>query len=224
MASSPNPSVDPARLVAERRARLNATLEAAGADALLTSDPFSVRYATGTRNMLVHGLTGPDRLTLVGPGGPTVLWEFAGCEHLSEGADWIDEVRPAPALNAKKTPVFREEVERFVNEVTDMAIGRWGEGARIAVEGTTAGVVEGLAERGLKVVDGNEVMQTAMMVKQPAEIEAMRAAMRATEAATGALAAAITPGVTEQEVWAEFHRELIANGGELVVTRLLQAI
>jgi len=223
MASSPNPSVDPARLVAERRARLNATLEAAGADALLTSDPFSVRYATGTRNMLVHGLTGPDRLTLVGPGGPTVLWEFAGCEHLSEGADWIDEVRPAPALNAKKTPVFREEVERFVNEVTDMAIGRWGEGARIAVEGTTASVVEGLAERGLKVVDGNEVMQTAMMVKQPAEIEAMRAAMRATEAATGALAAAISPGTTEQEVWAEFHRALIANGGELVVTRLLQA-
>ncbi len=108
MASSPNPSLDSAGLVAERRARLDATLERFGADALLTSDPFSIRYATGTRNMLVHGLTGPDRLTLVAPGGRTVLWEFAGCEHLSDGADWIDEVRPAPALNAKKTPVFRQ--------------------------------------------------------------------------------------------------------------------
>ncbi len=223
MASSPNPSLDPSSLVAERRARLDATLERFGTDALLTSDPFSIRYATGTRNMLVHGLTGPDRLTLVAPEGRTVLWEFAGCEHLSDGAHWIDEVRPAPALNAKKTPVFRQEVERFVSEIADLVIGRWGEGARLAVEGTTAGVVEALTDRGLKVVDGNEVMQTAMMVKQPAEIEAMREAMRVTEAATGALRAAIIPGATEQEVWAEFHRALIANGGELVVTRLLQA-
>ena len=223
MASSPNPSVDNAGLVAERRARLDATLEALGADALLTSDPFSIRYATGTRNMLVHGLTGPDRLALVAPGGPTVLWEFAGCEHLSDGADWIDEVRPAPALNAKKTPMFREEVARFVAEVADAVVGNWGEGARLAVEGTTSGVIEGLADRGLKMVDGNEIMQTAMMVKQGAEIEAMREAMRVTEAATEALRTAISPGASEQEVWAEFHRALIAGGGELVVTRLLQA-
>ena len=223
MGSSPNPSVDPPRLVRERRARLDQTLARVGADALLTSDPFSIRYATGTRNMLVHGLTGPDRLTLVAPGGTTVLWEFAGCEHLSDGADWVDEVREAPALNAKKTPRFREEVRRFVIEIVDHVTETVGTKARLAVEGTTSAVIDGLRERGVDVVDGNEVMQAAMMVKQPSEIDAMWEAMVITERATSALEAAIAPGVSEQEVWSEFHRALIADGGELVVTRLLQA-
>ena len=223
MGSSPNPSVDPPRLVGERRARLDQTLARVGADALLTSDPFSIRYATGTRNMLVHGLTGPDRLTLVAPGGTTVLWEFAGCEHLSDGADWVDEVREAPALNAKKTPRFREEVRRFVIEIVDHVTETVGTKARLAVEGTTSAVIDGLRECGVDVVDGNEVMQAAMMVKQPSEIDAMWEAMVITERATSALEAAIAPGVSEQEVWSEFHRALIADGGELVVTRLLQA-
>ncbi len=223
MGSSPNPSVDPPRLVGERRARLDQTLARVGADALLTSDPFSIRYATGTRNMLVHGLTGPDRLTLVAPGGTTVLWEFAGCEHLSDGTDWVDEVREAPALNAKKTPRFREEVRRFVIEIVDHVTETVGKKARLAVEGTTSAVIDGLRERGVDVVDGNEVMQAAMMVKQPSEIDAMWEAMVITERATSALEAAIAPGVSEQEVWSEFHRALIADGGELVVTRLLQA-
>ena len=66
------------RLVEQRRRRLHDVMRSFAVPALLTSDPFSIRYATGTRNMLVHGMTGPDRLALVVLDGPTILWEFAG--------------------------------------------------------------------------------------------------------------------------------------------------
>jgi len=191
--------------------------------ALLTADPFSVRYATGTRNMLVHGLTGPDRLALVIAGGPTILWEFGGCEHLWNGFDGIDELRVAPALSAKKGSTYRVEATEFAAEVVAACHTHLGSGAvQLAVERLDPPVVDRLRSHDVRVCDATEVMQAAMAIKQPAEIGAMRLAMDATIAATCEMERAIAAGSTEQEVWAEFHRALIARGGELVVSRLLQ--
>ena len=194
-----------------------------GVDALLTADPFSVRYATGTRNMLVHGLTGPDRLALVVADGPSILWEFAGCEHLTAHAGHVDEQRPAPALSAKKRVDPSGEIETFAADVAADLQRLVGGDARLAIDRLDAPVVAAIEQRGVAVTDGVEVMQAAMAIKQPAEIDAMRAAMTATETATAAMEKAIEPGRTEQAVWAAFHGALIEGGGELVVTRLLQA-
>lgn len=210
-------------LLSQRRARLNQVMNELDVPALLTADPFAIRYITGTRNMLVHNLTGPDRLVLAFADGPTVLWEFAGCEHLWDGHDGIDEIREVPGLNAKKTPNFREEAAAFAHEIAQRCAEQLGDDRRLAVEALDAPVTDALRANGLEVGDATWPMQTAMAIKQPAEIEAMRQAMAITEAATAELHAAIQPGRTEQEVWAEFHRALIARGGELVVTRLLQA-
>ena len=216
-------SVDPDELVAQRRRRLHHVMDAMGVDALLTADPFSVRYATGTRNMLVHGLTGPDRLALVIAGGPSVLWEFAGCEHLTAHAAHVDEQRPAPSLSAKKRVDPSGEIAEFASEIAADLHHHVGPHARLAVDRLEAPVVAALEARGVAATDGVAVMQAAMAIKQPAEVEAMRAAMCATEVATRTMEAAIEPGRTEQAVWAAFHAALIEGGGELVVTRLLQA-
>lgn len=217
-------SIDAAVLDRQRRTRLCHVMADAGVPALLTADPFGVRYATGTRNMLVHGLTGPDRLAFVTADGYCVLWEFAGCEHLWADHPGVDELRPAPALNAKKTPSFRDEAARFAVEIDELCRRVTGQGRqRLAVEALDAPVTDALRDRGITVLDGTGPMQTAMMIKQPEEVTAMRAAVAITERAEIDLVSAIEPGRTEQEVWAEFHRSLIAEGGELVVTRLLQA-
>ena len=198
-------------------------MAASGVDALLTCDPFSVRYATGTRNMLVHGLTGPDRLALVIVHGPTVLWEFGGCEHLSAAAPHVDHQRVAPALSAKKRVDPSGEIERFAREIVADLATFVGPNATIALDRIEPPVASAIERRGLRLCDGVAVMQAAMAIKQPAEIDAMQRAMVATEAATAAMQRSIEPGRTEQSVWAEFHRALIESGGELVVTRLLQA-
>jgi len=210
-------------LCIERRARLDQVMGELNVPALLTSDPFAIRYITGTRNMLVHNMTGPDRLVLAFADGPTVLWEFAGCEHLWSGHEGVDEIREAPGLNAKKTPNFRNEAIAFAREIADLCHERFAGDLRLAVEGLDTPVTDALRASGLELSDATWPLQTAMAIKQPAEIEAMRQAVAVTESATAALHRGIEPGRTEQEVWAEFHRALIACGGELVVARLLQA-
>jgi Xaa-Pro aminopeptidase len=215
--------LDPPSLVAQRRARLDAVLFEHGITALLTGDPFGIRYATGSRNMTVHGLTGPDRFALVVAGGPAILWEFAGCKHLSCGLPGVDEVRSAPAVSAKKSLLYADEAVGFAREVADLLDGNGVIAGTLALDRIDVAVVDALRERSLGLSDGTLPMQLAMAVKQPAEIDAMRAAMAATEQATDVMRRTIAPGRTEQEVWAEFHRALIAAGGEFVVARLLQA-
>jgi len=216
-------SIDPDGLVTERRARLHDTMTAAGVKALLTADPFSIRYATGTRNMLVHGLTGPDRLALVIADGPTILWEFGGCEHVTAAARHVDEFREAPPLSAKKRIDPAAAITEFAAEIGALLDASGSSTASLAIDRLEVPVVDALRARGVTTTDGVVVMQQAMAIKQPSEVTAMRRAVVATEEATRALEAAVAPGRTEQEVWAEFFRSLVAGGGELVVTRLLQA-
>ena len=127
-------SIDPKDLVGQRRNRLNQVLEAMGLLALLTCDPFSIRYATGTRNMLVHGLTGPDRLALIMLDGPTILWEFAGCDHLTADASFVDDLREAPGLTAKKTLDHEREIARFAAEATETYHRHAGRTGTLAIE------------------------------------------------------------------------------------------
>jgi Xaa-Pro aminopeptidase len=213
-------SVDDNALIAQRLQRLRQVMAEALVPALLTADPFSVRYATGTRNMLVHGMTGPDRLALVRIDAATVLWEFAGCEHLSRGAPGVGDLRLAPSLSAKKAPDFHEQCAAFAREVGALLDGS---SPLLAIERLDPPVTDALRAVGMELRDATTVMQEAMAIKQPAEIDAMRASMVVTERAAADMEAAVVAGRSEQEVWAEFHRSLIAGGGELIVTRLLQA-
>ena len=59
-------------LLFERKRRLVDVMRLRGIPALLTADPISILYATGARNMTVHGFTGPDRFMLLFADGPTI--------------------------------------------------------------------------------------------------------------------------------------------------------
>jgi Xaa-Pro dipeptidase len=211
-------------LLFERQRRLHDVMRSMEVPALLTADPVSILYATGARNMTVHGFTGPDRFALVFLDGPTILFEFAGCDHLAVGIPTIDEIRPAPGINAKKTLYFLDEVAGFADEIAaECRRHHADDRPSIAVEKLDFPMTDALRARGLHLTDATLVMQLAMAIKQPAEVEAIRVAMAAVELATAQLEAAIEPGATENEVWAAFHHGLIAGGGEFVVARLLQS-
>ena len=211
-------------LLVERKQRLVEVMRARGVPALLTTDPISILYATGARNMTVHGFTGPDRFVLLFADGPTILYEFAGCEHLAVGLATIDEIRPAPGISAKKSMYYDESIASFADEVHAECRRHLGDSELVlAVEKMDFQMTDALRERGLHLADATMVMQLAMVIKQPAEVVAIRESMAGVERATAELEAAIAPGVSENDVWAAFHRGLIANGGEYVVTRLLQS-
>jgi Xaa-Pro aminopeptidase len=214
----------PHDLLHQRKRRLIEVMRSRGIPALLTTDPISILYATGARNMTVHGFTGPDRFALVFVDGPTILFEFAGCDHLAVGLPTIDEIRPAPGITAKKTLYFEDQIASFADELLRECRRQVGDvDIVLAVEKLDFPMTDALRKRGIELADATLVTQLAMAIKQPAEVTAIRLAMAAVEQATGELEAAIVPGVTENQVWAAFHRGLIANGGEFVVTRLLQS-
>lgn len=212
-------------LRSQRAERLRAVMREHSIPALVSADPISILYACGARNMTVHGLTGPDRFVLVFATGPTILFEFAGCEHLAAELESIDEIRSAPGITAKKSLFYLDHIDDFAAQLSDEVRSRTQPSAplRLAVERLDFPMTDSLRRHGIELVDATLPIQLAMAIKQPAEITAMRHAMAVVEQATAQLESSIFPGRTENEIWSAFHHSLVAHGGEFVVTRLLEA-
>ncbi len=99
---------------------------------------------------------------------------------------------PRPELVAKKSPHFRDEIHTFAAEIAH-EVGR-----RLAAEAFGHGVDAAPTTAGLQLADGNEVLQRAMAIKQPLEIEAIRRAMTATQTAAPHMETTIAGGMTER--------------------------
>ncbi len=207
------------RLERGRLDRLRAEIVDAGCDAALFYDPVNIRYATGTSNMQVYALHNPCRYVLVPAEGDVVLFEFKGCEHLSDGHVNVGEVRPATSWYDFVTGARTADMaRRWADEIA----GRLGPGHRdLAVDRLDPIGVEALARHGVRVHDGQRVANRARVVKTDDEIAAIRTAIEACERAIADMRAALRPGITERALWAELHRSNIARGGEWLETRLL---
>ena len=81
------------RAARERLARLRTTLAVHDVGAAVFFDAINIRYACGVRNMQINTTRNPGRYVFVPVEGPVVLFEYSGCDHLSEGFDTVDELR-----------------------------------------------------------------------------------------------------------------------------------
>ncbi len=209
-------------LITSRRDRLKSIMRARGIPVVLTSNPINILYASGARNMTVFSLMGPFRMVLLFADGPTILYEFAGCEHLVAQNSCVDAVLPAPGLTPLSGGHYLQSVRHFAAEINDFC-ARYGVDNLLAVEGFDPPVTDALRAAGLRLADAAGVFSEARLIKTPVEIATMREAVRRVEAAAAELEASIAPGVSEVEAWASFHRHLIATEGEFVSTRLFQS-
>ncbi|MEO7370022.1 MAG: M24 family metallopeptidase, partial [Ilumatobacteraceae bacterium] len=191
--------------------------------ALLTPDPVNIGYACGHRNMTVYGMMGPSRFLLVIADGPTILFEFAGCNHLSSDLIAVDEVRPATTVTVNSGADYRIALERFAGEVAAECRRHHPDDLRLAVERVDFEFTDALRASGLGLLDATAILLEARRIKQPAELVAMRIAIDRVQDAVGELEACLSEGITENEAWAVFHRGLIARDGEYVVARLFQS-
>ncbi len=87
--------IDLAAVRRYRQERVRAEMAARGIGAVILSDSVNIRYASGSRNMQVFTSRNAPSRYLVLTGDRSILFEFTGCEHLADGLDTIDEVRPA---------------------------------------------------------------------------------------------------------------------------------
>jgi Xaa-Pro aminopeptidase len=212
-------------LVAVRRYRLErvrARMAEREIAACVLLDPVNIRYATGARNMQVYHARHPSRYVLITVDGPVLLFEFAGCMHLAEGLETIDEVRPAlTASFVAAGPGIAERERRWASETASLIRQLCGSGVRVGIERVNAGAATALAAEGLTLVDAQEPVELARAVKSDEELKCIRASISATERAVGAMRDALRPGMTENVLWSILHQGVIGQGGDYCETRLL---
>ena len=197
---------------------------AVGYPALLITDPNNIFYMTGARNMQLFGLRSPSRYLLVLADGPTVLFEFTGCEHLASDFPEIDVILPAAGLNKLSSgdraddagKVLAKKIAALVHD-HDASIDQ------LAIDRFPFQTIDALRNVGFIICDADDALIPARAIKQPIEIAYMMHAMQAVEKAVERLEKNVVPGMSEAEAWAEFHYVFMAKQGQYISTRLFQS-
>jgi Xaa-Pro aminopeptidase len=207
-----------------RLTRIRRELKARDLAGVLVYDPLNVRYATDSTDMQLWCMHNPVRYAFVATEGPLILWDFHNCEHLSWHLDLVDEIRHGKAwFYYEAGEHAKERAKLWAAEIADILRGCGGGNKRLAVDKINPDGVAALAEHGISVFSGEEVMEHARTVKCADELKAMRRAVAACEAAMGTMERALRPGMTENDLWAILHAENIRRGGEWIETRLLSS-
>ncbi|HZE17545.1 MAG TPA: aminopeptidase P family N-terminal domain-containing protein, partial [Mycobacterium sp.] len=127
--------IDLAAVRSYRLGRVRAQMAAHSLDGCVLLDPVNIRYATGARNMQVFHSRNPARYLFIPQSGPVILHEFAGCAHLVEGLETIDEVRPAiTASYVAAGPAISAVEAAWADQVAALVREHCGKGSAIGVE------------------------------------------------------------------------------------------
>ncbi len=216
----PQDVLDRAR--AYRLGRLRAEMARQDVAGLLLYDPVNIRYAFDCTNMSIWTAHNPMRYALILSGGPGIMFEFKGCEHLCEGLPGIDDIRNSIAwmfmARGERAP---EALALWADEIADLLRQHGGGNMRLAVDRMEPEGGFALAHRGVEVIDGGQVTETARSIKSADEIALMQWTIRVCEAGMARIYEHSQPGVTERELWAHLHFENARSGGEWLETKLL---
>lgn len=212
------------RAARERLARLRTTLAAHDVGAAVFFDAINIRYACGVRNMQINTTRNPGRYVFVPVDGPVVLFEYRNCAHLAEPYDTVDEIRNARGVHPfYGGDHYRRHLAAFVDDIAELMNAAGVGGSRLGIERAPIEVVPALIDAGFDVVDASPIIDRAKSIKTPTELELIRASVAGTEAAVAFMETQLVPGRTENQVWAELNRALVAGGGEYLETRLFNS-
>jgi len=213
------------RLRGYRMGRLQAELKRLGYPGVVLFDPINIRYATGSRNMSVWTLHNAARYCFVPAEGKAVLWDFHNCEHLSDGLETIEEVRPAKAFfffsagnrGAEKAKLWAEEIADVIRKKCGP------DTKRIAFDKVDPLGLFAMQACGFEVLEGQEPCEIARSIKSPDEIACMLHALAVCEAGMARMYREMLPGVTEQDLWASLNDTNNRLGGEWIECRILSS-
>ncbi len=215
---------DMARMRGYRMARFQAELRRRDYAGAVLYDPINVRYATGSRNMAVWMLHNPARYAFVPAEGSAVIFDFHGCEHLSDGLETIGEVRPARSwFFFSSGNRLAEKTGLWASEIVDLVRERCGNNRRIAFDRLEFHGGKLLEAAGLELHDAQEPCEIARSIKSPDELACMNHAVAVCEAGMARMQEAVRPGVTENDLFAILSDTNLRMGGEWMECRLLSS-
>jgi len=207
-----------------RLAHVRTSMKRMDMPVFLVSDPNTIFYLTGARNMQLFGLRSPSRFLLCFCEGPVVLFEYVGCEHLARHLPTIDVIRPAVGLNRISSgDRVEENCHRFASSIRQLVADHDPDIDKLGIDRIPFQAVDAFRAAGFTLADVDDVMVPSRAIKLPVEIPYMREAMMRVESAVAHMEAQIEPGMTESEAWAGFHYAFMAKEGQYVSTRLFQS-
>jgi Xaa-Pro dipeptidase len=216
-------SVDAKALGAERLARAQTGMRAAGLPSALLFDPANVRYVACDGPSLVFNLHCSYRWALVFAEHDPILWDGSEEMHVSRSR-WDGDIREASSFSFFGSgPNSRRDARTAIAEVVCELEARGLQHEPLGVDRAEAVAFIELAARGMWVVDAAPVLETARAVKTPLELEIHRDNARLVDAAVVAFLQHLTPGKTENELWAELARETFSHGALHAEARLLSS-
>ena len=217
-------AIDQRALRGYRLNRVRQELRCRDVAGAVLSDPFNIRYATGTRNMAIWTHYAPGRFAFVATEGPVVLFEFDTCHHLSRGYETIDQLRSGiSAFYFFAGSRTRERTQHWASEIAALAREYGGENRRLAVDRAHPWSAAALTQQGFELLDAQESLEQARSIKSPEEIACHQLSMDVCDVAVERLRRTLRAGLTENQIWAILHDTNIAHDGEFIDCRLLSS-
>ena len=209
--------VDFERLRTERLARIKKLLKESSMGALLCFDMNNVRYITAT-HIGTWAMDKLSRFTLLPQDDEPILWDFgSAARHHQLYCPWLGERSRAgiSLLRGAMSPEAgrAEDVARKIRVELEQR-GLLNE--PVGVDAIELPVLFALQAEGIKVVDGQQLMQQARVIKTRDEITLLNTACMMVDAAYDELYRFMKPGVRENECVGLVNKVLYDMGSEHV--------
>ncbi len=206
------------RLRTERLARIKRLLKESELGALLCFDMNNIRYITAT-HIGTWAMDKLARFTLLPQDDEPILWDFgSAARHHKLYCPWLGEERSRAGISTQRGAMLpaagrAEDVARKVRVELEER-GLLGE--PLGVDAIELPVLFALQAEGIKVVDGQQLMQQARLIKTRDEITLLNTACMMVDAAYDDLYRFMKPGVRENECVGLVSKTLYDMGSEHV--------
>jgi Xaa-Pro aminopeptidase len=208
---------DMGRLRSERLARAKAELDRSELGSLLCFDMSNIRYLTST-HIGTWAIDKLVRFALLPRGGEPTIWDFgSAARHHDLYCPWLKGRSPAGISTLRGA--LPPETGRAQDVAAKIAAQLREHGLAdepVGVDVVEPVVLRALEAEGLRVIDGQQVMQKARVIKTQDEIVLLDTACMMADAAYEDLYAALRPGISENECVGIVAHRLYALGSEHV--------
>lgn len=202
------------RMRKERLERAKKSMKEKGLSALICYDFDNIRYITGTH----IGEWNRDKMNRY-----CILIDGVEQPFLFDGAapskrlrvDWLAKDHIMPAVGSMRGGIPNDVgmVDIVVDEVVGYLKEYGADKGKVGMDITDIPLLRGFEAKGIEIVDGQEAMVDARIIKTEDEIQLLKQSAAMVDAAYYDVAKAIRPGVLENELVGLVNQKLFNWGG-----------
>ena len=209
-----DPDLD--RLHTYRQARLRHVMAEHGVACLIQHSPISLRYAIDYQTYALYQSHMPETYLFMSAEGPSLLH---GAYVDLPGVDGYGTTRAISFFCGgfnlpEQAKMLAEDVDTYLIEIGQPK-------GKVAIEYVNPSITQALEAKGIEVIDGSPIAESARIIKSADEITCMTWACAVADLGITKMKEALRPGVTERQLWGILNYTNLANQGDWHDGRML---